>query len=93
MGRIESERCMRDWGIGPWGRGWKAGQGREGSVCFGAARGGRGPCTRRRAEGGARRGPRGMVTSEMNFYSRSSERLLYTDNNETNHKHKERTKE
>lgn len=64
--RAGSARRVRGEGAGPRGRealGWKAGHGREGSVCLGAVRGGRGPCMRRRAEGGCRR--RGMM---ITFY-------------------------
>jgi len=59
VSRAGSARRVRGEGAGPRGRmasGWKAGQGREGSVCLGTERGGRGPCTRRSEEGGGRRG-------------------------------------
>jgi hypothetical protein len=68
VSRAGSARRVRGEGAGPRGRvasGWKAGQGREGSVCLGTERGGMGPCTRRREEGGGRRGM--VITLQIYF--------------------------
>jgi hypothetical protein len=79
--RAGSARRVRGEGAGPRGSiasGWKAGQGIEGRVCLGAVRGGRGPCTRRREEGGGRRGM--MITLQKRVVIQASEDLTFETN-------------